>query len=167
MKKHRGSLVLLLAALMLLTLCSCSEKVKPEKIDTKDFSRDILVEAPVDGLEVIHADKSSQSLQPGDKLKSDDGIRVGSGGELVLKVDEDKQLFAQEDTALRLEASGTPEKGKTRICLEEGSVLICLDKALEEGELLEVQTNASTISIPNGITRVSRITENDLSLIHI
>ena len=84
MKKHRGSLVILLAALMLLTLCSCSEKVKPEKIDTKDFNRDILVEAPVDGLEVVHADKSTQSLQPGDKLKSDDGIRVGSGGELVL-----------------------------------------------------------------------------------
>ena len=92
MKLHRKLFALLLSAAMLLTLCSCSEKVKPVKINTKDYSREILLRSSGEGLEIIHSDKSSQKIQTGEPLKSDDSIRVGKGAELILDVDDDKQI---------------------------------------------------------------------------
>ena len=124
MKRFQKAAVIFLTAALLLSLCSCSEKVKPEKIDTKSYSREILVASSGEGLEIVHADKSTQQAQQGDALKSDDSVRVNAGGELVLRVDEDKQIYAEEKTSLALEASGTPELGKTRILLEEGGVLL-------------------------------------------
>ena len=132
---HKASVFLLIAAL-LLSLCSCAEKVKPEKIDTKNFSREIRVESSGNGPEIVHADKSAQSAQQGDTLKSDDGVRVGDGGELSLNADGDKHVYAEESSQLQLEASGTPELGKTRIILKEGGVLLGTDEPLAEGELL-------------------------------
>lgn len=163
MKLHQRLFVLLLSAAMLLTLCSCSEKVKPEKINTKDFSREILLRSPGEGLEIIHSDKSSQKIQTGEPLKSDDSIRIGTDAELILDVDDDKHIFGQEESFLRLEASGTPDSGKTRICLEEGSVLVGLDEPLAEGELFEIQTDAVTVSVPEGIARAAKINENKAS----
>lgn len=163
MKLHQRLFVLLLSAAMLLTLCSCSEKVKPEKINTKDFSREILLRSSGEGLEIIHSDKSSQKIQTGEPLKSDDSIRVGKGAELILDVDDDKQIYGQEESFLRLEASCTPDSGKTRICLEEGSVLVGLDEPLAEGELFEIQTDAVTVSVPEGIARAAKINENKAS----
>ena len=163
MKLHRKLFALLLSAAMLLTLCSCSEKVKPEKINTKDFSREIILRGSGDGLEIIHSDKSSQKIQTGEKLKSDDSIRIGESAELILDVDDDKQIFGQEGSYLRLEASGTPESGKTRICLDEGSVLVGLDEPLTEGELFEIQTGTVTVSVPEGIARAAKIIEKNAS----
>ena len=163
MKLHQRLFVLLLSTVMMLTLCSCSEKVKPEKINTKDFSREILLRSSGEGLEIIHSDKSSQKIQTGEPLKSDDSIRVGTGAELILDVDDDKHIFGQEESFLRLEASGTPDSGKTRICLEEGSVLVGLDEPLAEGELFEIQTDAVTVSVPEGIARATKISENNAS----
>ena len=163
MKLHRKLFALLLSAAMLLTLCSCSEKVKPVKINTKDYSREILLRSSGEGLEIIHSDKSSQKIQTGEPLKSDDSIRVGKGAELILDVDDDKQIYGQEESFLRLEASGTPDSGKTRICLDEGSVLVVLDEPLGEGELFEIQTDTITVSVPEGIARATKISEKNAS----
>ncbi len=157
MKKLRQSVLLLLAAIMVFTLCSCGEKVKPEKIDTKDFSREIEVEVSGDDLEIVQADKSVRTSQTGDMLKADDSIRIGAGSGAVLNAEGNKHIFADENTSLRLEASGTPESSKTRICLEEGSVICGLDEALAEGELFEVQTPGGTVSITGGVVRVSML----------
>ena len=165
MKLLQRSCVILLTAAMLLTLCSCSEKVKPEKIDTKNYSREIQLEGS--GVEIIHADKTTQEAQDGLLLNSDDSLRVDAGGELILNVDGDKQVYGQENSSLRLEASGTPESGKTRICLENGSVLVGLDEPLSEGELFEVQTGTITVSVPNGIARVSKIGDGSYALIEV
>ncbi|MGM9605647.1 MAG: hypothetical protein ACI3XG_11370, partial [Faecousia sp.] len=163
MKLLQRSFVLLLAAAMLLTLSSCSEKVKPENIDTKDYSREIRLDGSCEGVEILHADQSSQSAQPGQVLQSDDGVRVDAGAELILNADDDKHVYGQENSYLRLEASGTSESGKTRICLEEGSVLVGLDEPLSEGELFEIQTQASTVSVSDGIVRVTKINEAEAS----
>ena len=163
MKLHRKLFALLLSAAMLLTLCSCSEKVKPVKINTKDYSREILLRSSGEGLEIIQSDKSSQKIQTGEPLKSDDSIRVGKGAELILDVDDDKQIYGQEESFLRLEASGTPDSGKTRICLGEGSVLVVLDEPLGEGELFEIQTDTITVSVPEGIARATKISEKNAS----
>lgn len=165
MKRFQRLLVFFLAAAMVLTLCGCSEKAKPEKINTKDYSREIQIEAVNGDVEVLHADKSSEAGAEGLLLKSDDSLRIPSGGDVTLSADGDKYIYGQEDSALRLEASGTPDSGKTRICLEEGSVLVRLDEPLEQGELFEVQTDASTVSIPGGIVRVSEMAGQDGSFI--
>ncbi len=74
MKMLRKWLPLLLALSVL--LCSCSKKGTPEKINTKDFSREIQVES-VSGSEIIHPDQSTQSAEPGLMLQSTDAVRTG------------------------------------------------------------------------------------------
>ena len=41
MKQVHRILAAVLTVVMVITLCGCSEKVKPEKINTKDYSRQI------------------------------------------------------------------------------------------------------------------------------
>ena len=154
MKMLRKWLPLLLALSVL--LCSCSKKGAPEKINTKDFSREIQVES-VGGSEIIHADQSTQSAQPGLMLQSTDGVRTGGEEGLTLNADGNKHIHVQENSQLRLEASGKPESGKTRIHLDGGSVLIALDEPLKDGELFQIQTQGSVISLLQGIVRVSKL----------
>ena len=153
---------LLPAICLTLLLCGCAEKAKPESIDTGIFSREIQVESTGDRLEIVHADKSTQAAEPGALLKSDDGLRVGSDAELTLNADGNKQIYMQESSEIRLEASGTPENGKTRIHLEDGGILIRLEEPLAQGELFQIQTDGALVSIGQGVVRVSKVKDHTL-----
>lgn len=153
---------LLPAICLTLLLCGCAEKAKPESIDTGIFSREIQVGSTGDRLEIVHADKSTQAAEPGALLKSDDGLRVGSDAELTLNADGNKQIYMQESSEIRLEASGTPENGKTRIHLEDGGILIRLEEPLAQGELFQIQTDGALVSIGQGIVRVSKVKDHTL-----
>lgn len=153
---------LLPAICLTLLLCGCAEKVKPESIDTGIFSREIQVGSTGDRLEIVHADKSTQAAEPGALLKSDDGLRVGSDAELTLNADGNKQIYMQESSEIRLEASGTPENGKTRIHLEDGGILIRLEEPLAQGELFQIQTDGALVSIGQGVVRVSKVKDHTL-----
>ena len=159
MKIFRRLLPVLCLALL---LCGCAEKAKPESIDTGNFSREIQVESTGDRLEIVHADKSTQAAEPGALLKSDDGLRVGSDAELTLNADGNKQIYMQESSEIRLEASGTPENGKTRIHLEDGGILIRLEEPLAQGELFQIQTDGALVSIGQGVVRVSKVKDHTL-----
>lgn len=153
---------LLPAICLTLLLCGCAEKAKPESIDTGIFSREIQVESTGDRLEIVHADKSTQAAEPGALLKSDDGLRVGSDAELTLNADGNKQIYMQESSEIRLEASGTPENGKTRIHLKDGGILIRLEEPLAQGELFQIQTDGALVSIGQGVVRVSKVKDHTL-----
>lgn len=153
---------LLPAICLTLLLCGCAEKAKPESIDTGNFSREIQVGSTGDRLEIVHADKSTQAAEPGALLKSDDGLRVGSDAELTLNADGNKQIYMQESSEIRLEASGTPENGKTRIHLEDGGILIRLEEPLAQGELFQIQTDGALVSIGQGVVRVSKVKDHTL-----
>ena len=153
---------LLSAICLTLLLCGCAEKAKPESIDTGIFSREIQVGSTGDRLEIVHADKSTQAAEPGALLKSDDGLRVGSDAELTLNADGNKQIYMQESSEIRLEASGTPENGKTRIHLEDGGILIRLEEPLAQGELFQIQTDGALVSIGQGVVRVSKVKDHTL-----
>lgn len=153
---------LLSAICLTLLLCGCAEKAKPESIDTGFFSREIQVGSTGDRLEIVHADKSTQAAEPGALLKSDDGLRVGSDAELTLNADGNKQIYMQESSEIRLEASGTPENGKTRIHLEDGGILIRLEEPLAQGELFQIQTDGALVSIGQGVVRVSKVKDHTL-----
>lgn len=156
MKKLCRMLSLMMAICLL--LCSCSKKVKPEEINTKDFSREIQVGEFDGDLQIIHSDKSTESAQSGQTLQSDDTLQINGEGSLRLDVDEDKHILIQGDSRVRMEASGSADSGKTRIHLEQGGVMAALDEFLGEGELFQVQTDSGLISALQGILRVSRIT---------
>ena len=159
MKMFRRLLPVICLALL---LCGCAEKAKPESIDTGNFSREIQVGSTGDRLEIVHADKSTQAAEPGALLKSDDGLRVGSDAELTLNADGNKQIYMQESSEIRLEASGTPENGKTRIHLEDGGILIRLEEPLAQGELFQIQTDGALVSIGQGVVRVSKVKDHTL-----
>ena len=157
MKMLHKLLPLLVCCLALLLLCSCSKKNSPEEIDTGDFSREIRVESAGAGPEIIHADKTTQPAGQGDLLKSDDSVRTDADTELVLNADGDKHVYIQGSSEIRLEASGTPENGKTRIHLDNGGVLADVEESIAEGELFQIRTDAALISIAQGVVRVSKI----------
>ena len=162
--QKRGKSFLLFILVLIFLLTGCSSKVKTEKINTKDYSREILLEYEGSDSEVIHADKSAESALSGSKLKSDDTLHVGSEP-LTLNADGNKEIHAEPDSEFQMEASGSPESGKTRIHLNSGGLLINLEKALGEGELFQVQTEEAIVSLNKGIVRVS--TDGKLTQIEV
>lgn len=161
MKQFRRALLLMMTAVLVICLCSCSNmKVKPEKINTKDYSRTIRLAEVVGSSEIVHSSKSSEAVKEGTVLQSTDTVRVGAGAQLSLNADSDKHILAEENTGFRLEASGSPESGKTRLVLEKGGLTAALDRKLADGELFEIQTKGGTVSARNGLFRVSVFTDN-------
>lgn len=105
---------------------------------------------------VNEADNSSNAYE-GMNLYSGDKVSVQADSNMTLLFDADKYMFADEGTKFRVEASGDSKKGttKTRIYLEEGSVLCRLDSKLSDDEVYEVETPNSVMSVRGTIFRMS------------
>ena len=128
----------------------------------------ILITAPedyrsikVDGLfgTTVITDKSnvSENAYKGMNLKSGDNVFVETESNMTLLFDADKYMFADEGTKFKVVASGNSEKSTTRtkIILEEGSVLCRLDTKLSDAEVYEIETLNSTMSVRGTIFKVS------------
>ena len=89
---------------------------------------------------VASGNVSAQEAYKGMNLKSGDVVTVQNDANMTLLLDMDKYMFADEGTKFRVEASGNSDKSttKTRIVLEEGSVLCKLDTKLGDEETFEV-----------------------------
>ena len=99
----------------------------------------------------------SENAYKGMNLKSGYKVEVSKDSNMTLLFDSDKYMFADEGTVFRVEASGNSEKGntKTRIILEEGSVLCRIDKKLGESETYEVETPNSVMSVRGTIFKMT------------
>lgn len=82
-------------------------------------------------------------------------ISVLDESDLTMQMDMDKYVYAEENTHFWLEASGTSEDSKTIIHLEEGSEVNRIDKKLDAGEVYEVDTPNSTMSVRGTVFRVT------------
>ncbi len=93
----------------------------------------------------------------GMNLKSGDRVSVLEKSNMILLMDADKYMFADEGTKFKVEAKGDSEKAntKTKIVLEEGSILCRLDSALSDKEIFEVETPNSTMAVRGTIFRMS------------
>lgn len=99
----------------------------------------------------------TQYAYTGMNLESGNYVSVEKQSNMVLLLDADKYMFADEGTKFKVEASGDSEKSNTRtkIVLEEGSILCRLDSALSDEESFEVETPNSTMAVRGTIFRMS------------
>lgn len=111
---------------------------------------------------ITDSSQNQNDAYTGMNLKSGNQVAVQTESSMVLLFDSDKYMFADENTKFRVEAVGSDTKAntKTKIVLEEGSVLCRLDSKLSGEEIFEVETPNSTMSVRGTIFRMS-IYQND------
>ena len=103
---------------------------------------------------VIHPDGTeitpyeSMLLQSGDRISLDSGY-------FVIKADEDKYIYLEDDTEILLQADGTQADSHTRIELVKGAIINHIEKPLSDGSVYEVNTQNATMSVRGTIFRVN------------
>lgn len=121
----------------------------------KEAYRTIAV-SEVNGTTTIAREKAdSFDAYAGAHLYSGDDATVKAASDLTLELDNDKHVYAEENTHFYLTASGKEANTKTVINLTAGSVLVKIDNKLEAEESFEVDTPNSTMSVRGTVFRVS------------
>lgn len=116
--------------------------------------RSILV-YELDGTAVIErAGVGSMSAAENLYLESGDRVIVAQNSSMRMKLDDDKYVMAEADTIFTVEAQGTDENSKTKICLEKGAVTNEIQHPLSEGASYETSTPNSVMAVRGTIYRV-------------
>lgn len=87
-------------------------------------------------------------------LESGDKIDVKNGN-LTIKVDDDKYLFAERGTKFNIEATGSEESGKVKINLTSGSVTSEIQNKLSADSTYEVNAPNSTMAVRGTVFSLS------------
>lgn len=149
----KGKIIVSVAAIVLV-----STGVVATVVLTKDDSyRTIAVEELTGQIMITDGSNNLQDAYKGMHLESGDAVTVKEDSNMTLLLDMDKYVFADEGTKFWVEATGNSEKSntKTKIHLEEGSVLCRLDSKLGDDEAYEVETPNSVMSVRGTIFRMS------------
>ena len=93
-------------------------------------------------------------------LSSGDTFTVASDGFARLKLDNDKFVYLQADTRIRLTATGTENDSKTRVFIERGSMTTEVKRKLSATSTYDIVTPNTTMSIRGTITHTN-VTIND------
>lgn len=106
---------------------------------------------------IMNENNGSQDAYKGMNLKSGDVVTIQEDANMTLLLDMDKYMFADAGTKFTVEASGNSEKSNTRtkIVLEEGSVLCRLDSKLGDEESFEVETPNAVMSVRGTIFKMT------------
>lgn len=122
----------------------------------KDY-RSIKVEELSGKTTIVDGKSNTQDAYEGMNLESGDKVTVEADSNMTLLFDADKYMFADAGTKFTVEASGNSKKRNTRtkIVLEEGSVLCRIDEKLGDAETYEVETPNSVMSVRGTIFRMS------------
>ena len=92
-------------------------------------------------------DLSKENRFRGMNLQATDAVETGEEAHMVLLVDSDKYIYADEDSKFSIVATGNPEKGRVKIQLEYGAALCELENKLPEEAIFEVETPNATASV--------------------
>lgn len=107
------------------------------------------------GTTLISTDsKENGEAYVGRHLYSGDDAKVQPEAELTLILDNNKYVYAEENTHFWLEASGTEKHGKTSLHVEEGDTLHYLQEDLNGDESYEVTSPAATMAVRGTVFRV-------------
>ncbi|MCR5148025.1 MAG: FecR family protein [Eubacterium sp.] len=86
-------------------------------------------------------------------LESGDTVSLRTGS-MILKADEDKYIYLEEDTELVLKATGNSRKNQTTIELKKGAITNDIQEKLFKDSGYEVNTPNSTMSVRGTMFRV-------------
>lgn len=86
-------------------------------------------------------------------LQSGDTVNVDTGT-MTLRLDEDKYVYAEENTEFSIVAAGNSKEGRTTIELKKGAIVNEIRQKLGEGSSYEVNTPNATMSVRGTTFRV-------------
>lgn len=144
--------IILVLALMMSCFTGCGAK--------QEAYRTIAVSEANGTTNITRSEKESFDAYAGVHLLSGDDAKVKASSDMTLELDTDKHVYAEENTHFFLTADGEEGSTKTVINLDDGSVLICIDKKLGAEESFEVDTPNSTMSVRGTVFRVTVETRN-------
>jgi len=122
---------------------------------TKEESYRMIKVMSVDGTAIVERESVGTLDAYADmKLENGDKLSVEANSSLVLNLDDDKYAMLESGTRLTLEASGTKEKSRTTIHLQDGAVVNYLTQKLNEDSSYEVTVPNSTMAVRGTVFRV-------------
>ena len=98
--------------------------------------RSVLVQKLDGEAEVFRATEDLDAYQ-GMKLQRGDTVEVQKDSELVLKLDQSKYVYAEEETCFRLKAIGKENSGKVKIVMKNGQII--QDQTAEEKSKMKLE----------------------------
>ena len=148
-KKKAGKIILIIFLLLLVLgivalVMSLSSKKKEEHRSVKidEHQGDILLERDDEEL-----DLSEENRFRGMNLKATDEVTLQDEAHMVLLVDADKYIYADENTKFSVSVAGNEEKGKIKINLEYGAAMFELENKLPAESEFEVETPNATAAV--------------------
>ena len=97
-------------------------------------------------------------------LSSGDTLTVGDGSFTRLKLDDDKYVYLEANTKIKLNATGTANDSKTTVFVERGSMLTEVKKKLSATSSYDIVTPNTTMSI-RGTKTLTEVLEDALGAI--
>ena len=155
MKKLSDIFTALLIIVAVLSGCSKKEEYRMVKVEDKDG-------------EVI-VDRSEESINAfeGMNLIADDYVGVKEKSYIVLLVDDDKHISAEENTEFSVNATGTKSNGSVTVELVKGQALFEIDKKLDENSYFSVKTPNTTLSVRGTTFTVFYDDINDVTYLEV
>jgi len=103
--------------------------------------------ADVKGIVNVIGQKNNGQAYKGQRLFDGDDVSVMEDSELTLCLNNDKYVYADENTHFKLEAASSGQGNKLKIVLDKGSELNVLTAKLGDGDTYQVDTPNSTMSV--------------------
>ena len=120
-----------------------------------ETARTVVVQETNGTTVVLDAKKTSTNAYKGMHLVAGNDVTVQEISDLTMLFDMDKYMYAEESTHFWLsKASGSQEKSKTVIYLDEGATLNRIVNPLENGAVYQVDTPNSTMAVRGTVFRV-------------
>jgi hypothetical protein len=117
--------------------------------------------ADVNGTVNIIGQKNNGQAYKGQRLFDGDDVTVTEDSELTLCLNNDKYVYADENTHFKLEAASSKQGNKLKIVLDKGSELNVLTAKLGDGDTYQVDTPNSTMSVRGTRFRMTVYTGED------
>ena len=152
----KGIVIFIAVAAFLLTAVGIT---LPIVFSRKEY-RSIAVE-DVKGSAIVVNEKNTDRAYKGQRLYGGDDVTVQKDSELTMCINNDKYLYADENTHFYLEDHSTKNSSRIRIILDRGSELNELTEKLNPNESYEVDTPNSTMSVRGTKFRVTVFTDTD------
>lgn len=162
---------LFVVLMLFVSLTACAKNVEVQ--DTSEVEAETITEtvsyrsivvSSIEGTATIkHSDGKELHAYEGMLLYNGDDVVVDEESSLVLDVDSDKHLFAEENAHFQISAQGNEDNNQTKIILLNGAVLCQLQEKLKDGESFDVQTATSTMCVRGTVFRVSMMSDEKKS----
>lgn len=144
--------------LCLLCLCACSSK--EENLQEESYRTIKVIEVQGE-VQVEREDLGMIDAYENMHLKSNDQIKVKEGSYARISLDDDKYVYAEEQTQFSVVAKGDTENSETTIHLEQGALTTEIQNALSEQSKYEIVTPNSTMAVRGTVYRVAVVQDGE------